>query len=290
MRAYIVCDPNNSGNGTFANMCMESCEKNNIVVEKFGIFDNFITHLTNNNLKMPEDDEIFSRYFKVHPELCFNAYNDIPLVRLGVIGCFLSHFYLWKKCIETNEPILILEHDAEIIKSIDWFNDLNANEWDIILLDPCIACLVEGFNQHGCIPYMECVANTVNLETSIIPFDKNYNSPHDVPGFGCHPPASHGYIVTPNGARKIVERVLSNCILPSDVCLNGNRINIGVATNNYVKIQDGMAYNPIAQSSTVHVDYSKDTLREWALWICYKRGILPLEENIIQIINKSLTR
>ena len=30
----------------------------------------------------------------------------------GEVGCFLSHYGLWKKCIELDEPILILEDDA----------------------------------------------------------------------------------------------------------------------------------------------------------------------------------
>lgn len=34
----------------------------------------------------------------------------------GVQGCFLSHYALWKKCIELKEPIVILEHDAVILK------------------------------------------------------------------------------------------------------------------------------------------------------------------------------
>jgi len=34
--------------------------------------------------------------------------------RPGVQGCFLSHWSLWKKCVELNEPIIILEHDAVI--------------------------------------------------------------------------------------------------------------------------------------------------------------------------------
>jgi glycosyl transferase family 25 len=34
--------------------------------------------------------------------------------RPGVQGCFLSHWALWKKCVELNEPIIILEHDAII--------------------------------------------------------------------------------------------------------------------------------------------------------------------------------
>jgi GR25 family glycosyltransferase involved in LPS biosynthesis len=289
MRTYVVCDPDRSGEGTLADVCIESCKANNILVEKFGIFHGFVEHLTNNNLKLPEDNLTFGCYFKIQPDLYFDTYTDVPLVRLGVIGCFLSHFYLWKKCIELNEPILILEHDAEIIRNIDWLNELDNSDWDMIHLDPCISYLLEGFDQYGSTPYLECVAK-INPETGILPLDPNHSCRFDLPGFGFHMSGTYGYIITPRGASKVVEWVLANHVMPSDICLNGNRLNVGVTTNSYVKIQDRMSHNPFAQSSTLHSDYSKDTLREWALWVCYKRGIVPLEENIIQIINKSLTR
>ena len=32
----------------------------------------------------------------------------------GEVGCFLSHWEIWKKCVEKNEPILVLEDDAII--------------------------------------------------------------------------------------------------------------------------------------------------------------------------------
>ena len=34
----------------------------------------------------------------------------------GEIGCVLSHYKLWKKCVELNEPILILEDDLNILE------------------------------------------------------------------------------------------------------------------------------------------------------------------------------
>jgi len=37
--------------------------------------------------------------------------------RVGTVGCFLSHYKLWKKCIELNESICVLEHDVTIHKS-----------------------------------------------------------------------------------------------------------------------------------------------------------------------------
>ena len=36
-----------------------------------------------------------------------------------VIACALSHFRLWKKCIDLDEPILVLEHDARFIRDFD---------------------------------------------------------------------------------------------------------------------------------------------------------------------------
>jgi len=53
------------------------------------------------------------------------GYNDILGDRPNIFDnyprpdrvacCFASHYLLWKKCIELNEPILILEHDAVFI-------------------------------------------------------------------------------------------------------------------------------------------------------------------------------
>jgi hypothetical protein len=34
--------------------------------------------------------------------------------KLGQQGCWFSHYLLWNKCIEINEPIVIFEHDAVI--------------------------------------------------------------------------------------------------------------------------------------------------------------------------------
>ena len=31
------------------------------------------------------------------------------------IGCFMSHYFLWQKCVEDNEDYLILEHDAVFV-------------------------------------------------------------------------------------------------------------------------------------------------------------------------------
>lgn len=38
------------------------------------------------------------------------------------IGCAMSHFLLWKRCVELNEPLLILEHDAVFLREFPDFD------------------------------------------------------------------------------------------------------------------------------------------------------------------------
>jgi len=38
--------------------------------------------------------------------------------RLGVLGCFLSHYFLWHECVEANEPFMIFEHDAYMLRPL----------------------------------------------------------------------------------------------------------------------------------------------------------------------------
>ena len=45
-----------------------------------------------------------------------NAKCHDMMQRPGVRGCFLSHYALWKLCVELNEPIGIFEHDVEFCK------------------------------------------------------------------------------------------------------------------------------------------------------------------------------
>jgi len=69
----------------------------------------------------------------------FKAYRDPGLNRKmtkGEIGCYLSHRALWHKCLELNEPILILEDDA--IQQTDYdkeYYETLVEEYDFIYLN-----------------------------------------------------------------------------------------------------------------------------------------------------------
>jgi len=54
-----------------------------------------------------------------------------------VVACALSHYRLWKLCAESNEPIMVLEHDAEFFRDIDISVIMEDNKWGSVgLNDP----------------------------------------------------------------------------------------------------------------------------------------------------------
>ncbi|WP_394242652.1 glycosyltransferase family 25 protein [Vibrio astriarenae] len=44
----------------------------------------------------------------------------IKAIMTGEVGCFDSHFRLWKKCLELGEPILVIEDNIEFVKGVDF--------------------------------------------------------------------------------------------------------------------------------------------------------------------------
>ena len=50
-------------------------------------------------------------------------------MRVGALGCALSHIYLWRQCVQDSVPYLILEHDGYFIEPLpnnilDLFDDV----------------------------------------------------------------------------------------------------------------------------------------------------------------------
>ena len=101
-----------------------------------------------------------------------------PLYRRGNLGantiaaCFTSHYLLWEKCVELNEPILILEHDAKFESNIP--EDLD--------FDMCINFGAPSFRR-----YSEC--NFIEPKDGIQPL-------RDLIFYG-----HHGYAMKPEAAK-----------------------------------------------------------------------------------------
>jgi len=108
----------------------------------------------------------------------------------NVAACFTSHYLLWKKCVELNEPILILEHDA-IFKQ-------NIPEIDF---DMCI---------------------TFGRPSYIRPWQMVYDEPKD----GVQPLVQenflghHAYAIKPEAAKIFCEDVESRTLCANDIWIS----------------------------------------------------------------------
>jgi len=96
-RAFVIAIKNHAVSEIQLQDCLDSAKKFNWTVEVFWGVNGFTV---NKNTWAAQG---------LVPRL------DKPTMsKPGVQGCFLSHYSLWKKCIELDEPIIILEHDAVI--------------------------------------------------------------------------------------------------------------------------------------------------------------------------------
>jgi GR25 family glycosyltransferase involved in LPS biosynthesis len=130
--------------------CLHSAEKFNWKVEIFWGVNG--TTLTENSW----------RDIEVIPLL-----NKPTMIRKGTWGCFFSHWMLWNKCIDINEPIIVLEHDAVIKES-----------WRPINIDEAIIKLHRYYKQKN------------------IKYDDNS---------GVWSPSTHAYCILPKHAEQLIK-------------------------------------------------------------------------------------
>lgn len=112
--------------------------------------------------------------------------------RPGVIGCFYSHYRLWKKCQELNETICIFEDDVSIIRP------LVPVDFEDILITVLGARKNEKYLQYLHHPEGNAIAAEY-LNSSM--------------------PGTPGYMITPQGANKLLN-YYKNTFLPSDNAIN----------------------------------------------------------------------
>jgi GR25 family glycosyltransferase involved in LPS biosynthesis len=119
----------------------------------------------------------------------------------GVKGCFYSHYKLWQKCVELNEPIIIWEDD--IVLSRPYY----PIEWQDVLV------LALGHQQKS--PrYMHLLTNPEGDPRAEV--YKQSSMP------GCC-----GYAIKPHAAKKLTE-IYKNSYLPADNAINVHHLKIEI--------------------------------------------------------------
>ena len=111
---------------------------------------------------------------------------ETPITK-GEVGCFLSHYKMWQRCIESNEPYLILEDDAIISDKFSYdelYRLIRGEGYNFIYL---------GWKEMG--------------ESQ--PIDDKYVVPD-------YPYWLLAYVITPEVARGLVNKGIEHNIIPVD--------------------------------------------------------------------------
>ena len=84
----------------------------------YSIKNRILTDADVRQLIRPELYEEFKqRYqYKIIQRQLIGENHIGKLSRPGVVGCFYSHYALWQKCVELNEPIMIFEDDVKFYR------------------------------------------------------------------------------------------------------------------------------------------------------------------------------
>ena len=205
-----------------AHVCIESSEKakNDFKLEIFNavIPENVKSELVKENIKWTYP-EVLVRDFRsgllLHPYVTAN--------KDARIACGISHYKLWKEGYESNEPYLILEHDAQFIRKLDYQYILDSN-YDIIgLNDP------RGATRNSMLFYETVLAS--NRDILPVPNVDNSEVPQGLAG-------NSAYIIKPDGAKKLLDAVLYYGLWPNDCIMCKQLITrMGVTRQFYTKVQ-----------------------------------------------------
>jgi len=118
MKAYTIVIKDNEISENCVKKLLQSSKSvdNEFEIERFDA-------ITPKNVKevMSEEGVVWN-YPHTRKETCLKT----GLIKSPYIGdlatrqsCFMSHYLLWKKCYESDESILILEHDAVFVKKLN---------------------------------------------------------------------------------------------------------------------------------------------------------------------------
>jgi len=180
-RAFIIRLKESKHSCKMAQECVEQAKKFNIDVEYFDAINgkDVERHYKETGVPRPR--------------------KKLKKGKVGVLGCFFSHYYLWQSCWQQQIPYLILEHDGYIIRQIP--NNICDQFTDILKLDRC-----DPFSStYNKIIELE-KNNPLKIEKYINPSPKAI---HKI-GTGNYFKGAYSYILKPSGAKKLLDFIHKN--------------------------------------------------------------------------------
>jgi GR25 family glycosyltransferase involved in LPS biosynthesis len=201
MKSFVIRLKDIEVSETLADDCVRSGLDLGLEIEKFdGIFGE----------KNIERMHKFFNIRPIHPKMKKN--------RIGVKGCFLSHYSLWKQAAELEESLLIFEHDAVLLNEIN--DDILDQFEDVLMLDP--------FNKFSK-SYDTSHYESQNVEQRIV----EYINPEPKLKYGLqheYPMGLQAYIIKPEAAIKLISHVELYGYLPADMQCNKGSVKLNTVS------------------------------------------------------------
>lgn len=201
MKAFVITLLDNPSSVNLSSNCIKSLIENEYDSQIFG------AHCGTESIDYLSQYQVFPISDSSIPHYALYAkWTSV----LGTIGCFASHFNLWLKCTELNEPIIIMEHDAIILKR--WENP----EWkDVLHLDWEGSIRRRGM-RNGFDHYAPVVENSV-FRMGFEPGEAS-----GVISMNCN----YAYAIKPTAAIKLIEDAKSNGWFAADRFIREPLVNI----------------------------------------------------------------
>lgn len=134
---------------------------------------------------------------------------NIKWKRGGVRGCMISHLNVWKKCVELNETIVVLEHDSEVVSEsfLQPFKDvLHLDAHRFVDPDP-----------------------DQNIKPVVEKFEHYRKGEQQLKG-------TYGYVIKPHAAQKLIEGAYTDGLTASDMFVKDKYVSIQVVRPRAVRV------------------------------------------------------
>lgn len=181
--------------GTNAEQAMHNVQKDKRMLFPFSIKNQDVSKQEMKNFIRPELWETFdNEYLYKVSRRCRIGDEAGKMSRPGVIGCFYSHYSLWQKCVELNEPIMIFEDDVKFYRG--W----TPVDWEDVLI---LSLGKSSFLNEPYKTYLE----------------KPHGSPQPMPWRQFSMPGASGYAIKPSAAQGLC-KTYRNYFYPADNAIN----------------------------------------------------------------------
>ncbi len=223
MKAFIICIRENSISEKGASACISSSKKvrNDFAIDTFDAVtpDMANTVMIGNGLKWKYPWE--GKETDLKTGLIKSAYQTEN--KNARIACAMSHWLLWHKCKTTDEPLLILEHDAIFTEKLDCESILKSN-YDIIGINSPASATRRAHAFHDKIQERPGWVQPV-------PDVDEFNIPQGLAG-------NSAYIIKPDGAKNLLDAVRQHGLWPNDAIMCKQIIpKLGVTKTYFTRVQ-----------------------------------------------------